>query len=163
MNAWLGGSAVEDFALTPAEQALFRALVARRARFMIIGLGAALVEGAAVATQYIDLWFEHTMDPEVANAARDAGGFFISGFGMQPPAFGGEGFERLDIVLTASGLHAFADELEHANEREIDGIALRVLGLERILTSKKAAGRPKDLAAIPALEAALAAKAARRP
>ena len=49
MNAWLGGSAVEDFALTPAEQALFRALVARRVRFMIIGLGAALVEGAAVA------------------------------------------------------------------------------------------------------------------
>ena len=103
------------------------------------------------------------MDPEVANAARDAGGFFISGFGMQPPAFGGEGFERLDIVLTASGLLAFADELEHANEREIDGIAIRVLGLERILTSKKAAGRPKDLAAIPALEAALAAKAARYP
>ena len=113
---------MEDFALTPAEQALFRALVARRVRFMIIGLGAALVEGAAVATQDIDLWFEHTMDPEVANAARDAGGFFISGFGMQPPAFGGKGLERLDI-----------------------------------------AGRPKDLAAIPALEAALAAKAARYP
>ena len=106
MNAWLGGSAVEDFALTPAEQALFRALVARRVRFMIIGLGAALVEGAAVATQDIELWFEHTMAPEVANTARDAGGFFISGFGMQPPAFGGEGFERLDIALRASGLRA---------------------------------------------------------
>jgi hypothetical protein len=33
---------------------------------------------------------------------------------------------------------------------------MRVLGLERIIVSKKAAGRPKDLAAIPALEEALA-------
>jgi predicted nucleotidyltransferase len=152
---------VEGFALTPAEQALFRALVARGVRFMIIGLGAALVEGAAVATQDIDLWFERAMDPEVANAVRDAGGFFVSAFGMQPPAFGGEGFERLDIVLTASGLRTFSEELEHANEREIDGISVRVLGLERVLASKRAAGRPKDLAAIPALEAALAARAAR--
>jgi len=80
------------------------------------------------------------MDP-VANAARDAGGFFISGFGMQPPAFRGEDFERLDIVLTASGLDDFADELEHANEREIVGIAIRVLGLERILTSPSVSAR----------------------
>ena len=101
------------------------------------------------------------MDPEAANAARDAGGFFVSGFGMQPPAFGGEGFERLDIVLTADGLRAFSEELEHVTEHEIDGISIPVLGLERILASKRAAGRPKDLAAIPALEAALAAKAAR--
>jgi hypothetical protein len=33
---------------------------------------------------------------------------------------------------------------------------VRVLPLERIIASKRAAGRPKDLAVLPALEAALA-------
>ena len=41
---------------------------------------------------------------------------------------------------------------------EVDGVVLRVLPLERIIASKRATGRPKDLAAMPALEAALAAK-----
>jgi hypothetical protein len=35
---------------------------------------------------------------------------------------------------------------------------LRVLPLERIIESKRAANRPKDRAALPALEAALAVK-----
>jgi hypothetical protein len=39
----------------------------------------------------------------------------------------------------------------------VDGIPLRVLGLRRIVESKRAAGRKKDLAVIPALEEALAA------
>ncbi|HEY5373397.1 MAG TPA: hypothetical protein VIK01_06905 [Polyangiaceae bacterium] len=40
---------------------------------------------------------------------------------------------------------------------EVDGIPLKVLSIERIIASKLAAGRAKDLAAIPALEEALAA------
>jgi hypothetical protein len=39
----------------------------------------------------------------------------------------------------------------------VDGIPLRVLGLRRILASKRAAGRKKDLAVIPALKEALVA------
>ncbi len=38
----------------------------------------------------------------------------------------------------------------------MDGVTLPVLRLERIIVSKRAAGRAKDLAAIPALEEALA-------
>ena len=152
---------MEGFALTPAEQALFRALAKRRVRCVIVGLGAALLEGASVATQVLDVWFERFDDPAVRLAAQDAGGFFISGFGMQPPAFGGQGLERLDIVLTAHGLDSFETEFDRAHEFEVDGVALRVLPLERIIASKRATGRPKDLAAMPALEAAVAAKNSR--
>ena len=75
---------MDDFALTPAERALFGALRTRGVKFLIIGMGAAVLEGAPVATQDIDLWFESLDTDQITLAAQDAGGFWISGFGMQP-------------------------------------------------------------------------------
>jgi hypothetical protein len=148
---------VDDFALTHAERRLFQALDARGVRFLVIGLSAALLEGAPVATQDIDLWIE-SLDERVAQAAVDARGFWISGFGVQPPAFGGSDLERIDVVLTAHGLEDFDTEYRRSVVREVDGIALHVLPLERVIASKRATKRPKDLAALPALEATIAAK-----
>ena len=144
---------METFALTPAERALFAALVQRDVRFILVGMGAAVLEGAPFATQDIDLWFEDWKSEEVKSAAVDAGGFLINGFGMQPPAFGGEGLDRLDIVLTAHGLEPFEIEYVGALEREVDGVKLRVLPLDRVIASKRATRRAKDLAQLPALEA----------
>jgi hypothetical protein len=77
---------------------------------------------------------------------------------LQPPAFGGPGLERIDVVLTGHGLDAFETEYASAIEREIDGVMLRVLPLERVLARKRATNRPKDRAALPALEATLLAR-----
>jgi hypothetical protein len=60
------------------------------------------------------------------------------------------------------GLGSFVEELANTRELVVDGIALRVLRLARILASKRASVRSKDLAAIPALEEALAAAEATR-
>jgi hypothetical protein len=152
---------VDVFALTPAERRLFAALTHRGIRFLLIGLGAAVLEGAPVSTQDLDVWLERIDDPRVPTAAADAGGFWIPGFGLQPPAFGGEGLERLDVVLTAHGLESFDVEWKSSTEREIEGVSLRVLPLERVLASKRATNRPKDQAALPALEATLLARRAR--
>ena len=46
---------MDAFALTPAERALFRALSHREIRYLVIGLGAALLEGAPVSTQDLDI------------------------------------------------------------------------------------------------------------
>ena len=75
---------------------------------------------------------------------------------MQSPTFGGGIGDRFDVVLTMTGLGSFDDEYPHAKALEIDGVAVRVLPLPRIIASKRAANRPKDQAALPALEAALA-------
>jgi hypothetical protein len=149
---------VEDFALTPAERNLFEALHRRGVRFVLVGMGAAVIEGAPIATQDLDVWFERADDERIRLAAADAGGFWISGFGMQPPAFGGEGLDRLDVILTAHGLDPFAVEYPRALERSIDGVPVRVLPLDRVIVSKRAVGRHKDLAQLPALEATLLAK-----
>jgi hypothetical protein len=149
---------VEDFALTPAERALFDALNRRRVPFILIGMGAAVLEGAPVATQDLDVWFARVDDEDIRLAATDAGGFWISGFGMQPPAFGGNGLARIDVVLTAHGLDAFAIEYARAIERDIEGVTLRVLPLDRVIASKRATHRPKDAAQLPVLEATLLAR-----
>jgi hypothetical protein len=151
-------SAVEDFAFSPAERALFEALNRRGVPFIIVGMGAAVLQGAPIATQDLDVWFERADDERIKLAAADAGGFWISGFGMQPPGFGGDGLRRVDVVLTAHGLELFAIEYDRALQREIDGMMFRVLPLERVIASKRATNRAKDAAQLPALEATLLAR-----
>jgi hypothetical protein len=40
----------------------------------------------------------------------------------------------------------------------VDDVPVKVLPLERVIASKRSAGRPKDVAALPALEATLRAR-----
>lgn len=75
--------------------------------------------------------------------------------------FGGEGLDRVDLVLSASGLEAFETEFRAARDYDLDGIPVKVLPLERVIASKRAVKRPKDAAQLPMLEAALAARRAR--
>lgn len=149
-----------DFsALTPGERAVLEALERHGVRFMLVGLSAAVLQGANTSTRDIDIWLEDTTDPRIGQAIREANGIWVSGsFGMRPPQIGGEAVgDRLDVVTHMHGLGRFADELDNTTIITVDDLPLRVLKLERILASKRAAGRTKDLAVIPALEEALAA------
>jgi predicted nucleotidyltransferase len=152
---------VFELVLTPAERALLEALNALRVPYLVVGMAAALIEGAPGTTQDLDLWFGAIDDEQLQQAAQLAGGFYTSGFGLQPPMVGGEGLDRVDLVLSASGLDSFERELSRAREYDLDGLRVRVLPLERVVVSKRAANRPKDSAQIPMLEATLAARRAR--
>ena len=151
---------MDDFsALTDAERHLLQALNNSGVRYILVGLSAAVLQGANTGTRDIDIWFEDTTDPRISAAVHEAGGIWISGsFGMQPPQIGGYALgDRLDVVVHMHGLGKFAEEMQHTTIIEVDHIPLRVLRLERIIESKRVTGRKKDLAAIPALEEALAA------
>ena len=104
LNASAAASPVFDIVLTTAERALLEALNDLGVRYLIVGMGAALIEGAPATTQDLDL--------------------------------------------------------ETAREYELDGVQVKVLPLERVIVSKRAAKRPKDSAQIPILEATLAARKA---
>lgn len=147
---------MSELVLTSAEQALLRALNELRVPFLLVGMGAALVEGAQGATQDLDIWLGAFDSEKVREAARRAGGFHTPGFGLQPPALGGDGLDRIDLVTTAQGLDSFEVEYGRARDYELDGVRVRVLALERVIASKRAVGRAKGLAQMPALEAALA-------
>jgi hypothetical protein len=149
---------VSDFALTSAERALLQALNELRVPYLLVGMGAALIEGAHGTTQDLDLWFGSIDAASVGEAAQRAGGFDTSGMGLQPPTIGGEGLDRVDLVLSAQGLGPFEDEYARAHEYDLDDVRVRVLPLERVIASKRAANRAKDVAQLPLLEAALAAR-----
>jgi hypothetical protein len=151
---------MEDFsALTEGERTLFEALNRLGVRFMWVGLSAAVLQGANTATRDIDLWFEDLSDARIVEAVGEAGGIWISGsFGLRPPQIGGDAVgDRIDVVTHMHGLGTFEQEFANTIVAVVDRIPLRVLSLGRIVASKRATGRPKDLAALPALEEALAA------
>ncbi len=148
---------MDDSTLTSAERRLLVELEARGVRYLIVGMSAALLQGARGSTEDIDLWFESTSDPRIAEAVRAAGGIWISGsFGMGPPRIGGDALsERFDVVVHLSGLESFDVEYRGVRRELLDGLEVPVLPLARILASKRAAGRAKDLAAAHGLEDAL--------
>lgn len=151
---------MDDFsALSVGERAVLEALNRHGVRFMLVGLSAAVLQGANTATRDIAIWFEDVKDLRIGDAVRESNGIWVSGaFGMRPPQLGGDALgDRLDVVTHMHGLGTLDSELSHTRDIEVDGIPLKVLSIERIIASKRAAGRPKDLASIPALEEALAA------
>lgn len=134
------------------ERAFLQALEDLGIRYMIVGMSAALLQGARGATEDVDLWFEDLGDERIGEAARRAGGFWVSR--MQPPLLGGFD-DRFDVVLTMSGLPDFDAEYEQGVVENIGGVDVRLLPLDRILYSKRAAARPKDAPGIQQIEIAL--------
>ena len=59
---------------------------------------------------------------------------------------------QLDFMATIHGVHSFAGLRARASKVEIGGAELLVASLSDIIKSKKAAGRPRDLAVIDVLE-----------
>ena len=150
--------------LNESELRFLRALLRRKVRFMVVGLSAAALQGAPVVTQDVDLWFEDLSDPRIAEALREVDAAYVPPSILNPPMFAGGGVELFDIVLTMHGLGTFSKEIRNCVEVALGRHRLKVLQMDRILTSKRAANRPKDRLVIPVLEDSLATStlAARR-
>jgi hypothetical protein len=150
--------------LNASELRFLRALLRRKVRFMVVGLSAAALQGAPVVTQDVDLWFEDLNDPRIREALAEVGAAYVPPSILNPPMFAGGGVELFDIVLTLDGLGAFAEELRNCVDVPVGRNKLRVLRVDRILASKRAANRAKDRLVIPVLEDSLATSriAARR-
>jgi hypothetical protein len=146
---------VADSSVTDAEVVFLKELARRRVKFMVVGMSAAVIQGADLGTEDIDLWFESLADPGLDAAARAAGG--IIAWKANPPLIAGEGLDHIDIVTRLDGLRAFNVEYAAAVEAEAFGVKVKVLPLRRVIASKKAANRLKDQAVLPALKAAEAA------
>jgi hypothetical protein len=138
------------------EIGLLRELTNAGVPFMLVGLGAAVLQGADAVTKDLDLWFRSIGDPGLAEAAQKVGAAFV--WRNNPPLFSGPGLDDIDVVLKCDGLRDFDSEYQGAIDLAlVPGLVLKVLPIDRVLASKRAANRPKDRAVVPALEAAIAA------
>jgi len=137
---------------TDKEAAFLRALVDERVEFMVVGLAAAALQGAPAVTQDIDLWLADRSDPRFREALRKVGASYVPPSMNNPPLLVGGGTELFDIVVNMHGLGPFEQEVKRAIRIRLGDVEIPVLPLDRIIASKRATGRPKDRAILPALE-----------
>jgi hypothetical protein len=138
---------------------LLSSLLAARARFLVIGAYAVGIHGRPRATKDLDVWVEATPD----NAARvlDALRRFGAPLGELTDSdldHVGTGFKmgipprRIDILTQIEGI-SFSEAWPNRIEGDFgDGVRCPVIGLADIITNKRAAGRPQDLADVAVLE-----------
>lgn len=138
------------------EIAFLRALQKQAVSFMVVGAAAAALQGAPIVTQDVDLWFKDINDPGIKRALDKVGGSLVPPIDLHPPAFAGPGVELFDIVLHMHGLENIEREMKNTLLVRVGRLSVRILALERIIKSKEAVRRPKDLRALPVLRDALA-------
>ena len=131
-------------------------LVRQKVEFLIVGLAAAALQGVPAVTQDIDLWFRDLADPGLKKALDRVGGIYVPPTGFTPPMFAGKSVALFDIVLTMHGLDDFERESADALEVRLGRTRVKVLPLDRIVASKRAANREKDRLILPVLEDAAA-------
>jgi len=148
---------------TAREAAFLKALVDDDVAFMIVGLSAALLQGAPAVTQDIDLWVRDLESPRFRRALKKVGGTYVPQIGLNPPMLAGDAVRLFDLVLHMSGLGSFDEERAHAIPIDIGVVQVPVLSLPRVIASKEAANRDKDRLVLPMLrDAALTVQAVRR-
>ena len=142
----------DELIFSKREVAFLQELIRQTVSFIVVGLGAAAVQGAPVVTQDVDLWFRDLGDAGIRTALRKVGGAYVPPVALNPPTFAGPGVALFDIVTHMHGLDSFDEELTRVIKVRLGRFNLNVLSLDRIIASKKAIGRAKDRLVLPVLE-----------
>jgi predicted nucleotidyltransferase len=146
-------------------EAMLRAL--RDVEFILVGGVAAAVQGAPIVTQDVDILYR--IEPanlnrlEAALAALNAVTrddprrlrFAVSHLATKGHKLAMTDVGAIDILGSINDGLVFEDLLPHTERMEFEGLEVNVLRLDKLIDLKRALGRPKDLAALPVLEATL--------
>jgi len=140
-----------------------KALNAVKLEAVMIGNAAAALQGAPVTTLDIDFMFRET-ETNLEKLKKFAD--LIDGIILRPyyPVSGlyrvidEERDLQVDFMTVIHGIKSFESLRSDAVEVEFGGIPLYVADLKKIIKSKKALGRKKDLAVIEILEKTLEEK-----
>jgi hypothetical protein len=147
-------------------EGLLRILAGQRVDFIIVGGAAATVHGASRLTQDLDIVYGRSPENlrRIAEALAALHPYLRGAPAGLPFRLDVETLQRglnftlvtdlgdLDLLGEIAGGGGFEALLPHALRVEVYGNPCYVLGLERLIEVKRAAGRPKDLEAIAELE-----------
>lgn len=143
-----------------------------KAEFLVVGGVSAVLQGAPILTQDLDVCYRRTRE-NVERLASALGSFAISLRTPQGPIpirldaqflWNGCNFtlsadgEDLDLLGEMSGVGRYEDVVDDAPTIDLGALRFRVLSLTDLVATKRAAGRPKDLAVLPLLEELLKTK-----
>jgi predicted nucleotidyltransferase len=147
--------------------AALKALSERGVNFVIIGGYAATLHGSAYLTRDLDICYERTPEnmERLASALRPFHPRLRGAPEGLPFLFGAETLSRgmnftlrtdlgdIDLLGHLSGLGEYPAVASDAVSMPLFGAEYRVVSLDTLIRAKKAAGRAKDLNALPELEA----------
>jgi hypothetical protein len=154
---------------------MLQGLTTARVRFVVVGGVAAAAHGSAHVTNDLDICY----DGARSNVTRLAS--LLAGWDAYPrgverglPFFMDERQFRttpvmtlttregdLDMLDRVAGVGDFVEVLGHSVRFESFGVTFSVLDLPELIRAKRAAGRPKDIAQLPELEALAALRKSR--
>jgi hypothetical protein len=147
--------------------ALLRALHEHGVRFLIVGGAAATAHGSARLTQDLDLVYDRSRDnlDRLARALAPYEPYLRGAPPDLPFVLDAETLHRgLNFTLTTKlgdvdllgeivGGGGYTDLAPHSVQLDLFGVHCLVLGLDKLIDVKRAAGRPKDLEALAELVA----------
>ncbi|MCH7590073.1 hypothetical protein IIB34_03435 [PVC group bacterium] len=148
---------VKPLIFTDKEIRFLQELIRNKVKFVLVGLSAATLQGVPAVTQDIDIWFSNLNDPGLRKALKKVDGIYVPPTATTPPMLAGDNVDLFDLVVHMHGLHSFAKEYKNALDIPLGKCVIKVLPLDRIIASKKATARDKDLRILPVLCDALIA------
>lgn len=118
-------------------------------------MSGAILQGVPATTLDTDLWIDSPTraNMRLINLARSLGATMVANTVVELT----DG-SLVNFVYEPGGLNSFATEYRRSPTIQWFGQAVKVLALDRIAASKRAAGRPKDIAHLPLLETVIAAQ-----
>jgi hypothetical protein len=137
--------------------------------YVIVGGISAVLHGAPIVTRDTDICYRRTPQ-NIARLARALAPLQPRLRGLPPdlPCAVDErtlqmgtnftllaGTEELDLLGEMSAIGGYEQVVVQATDMTVAGVPVKVLSLAQLIATKKAAGRPKDLAVLPVLEATL--------
>ena len=127
---------------------------------VLIGNAAAALQGAPVTTVDFDFLFRKTPRnlTKLKALARGLRATILKPYYPASDLYrvvrDDDGLQ-LDFMATIHGLRSYEGVRDRATSIEVGGVSIRVAALADIIKSKRAAGRPRDLAVLEVLETAL--------
>jgi hypothetical protein len=140
---------------------LWKCLQKNEVRYIMIGGFATNLHGYSRATKDIDIWIEDDLDnrKKLRKALKEQGSGDYPAIETMDFIPGWTDFQlnmgfKLDVMVTVKGLEkiGFKECFKYAVIAEIEGVRVRFLNYNHLVTCKKASGRPQDLLDIEELE-----------
>jgi hypothetical protein len=132
--------------------AFLAALRQEKIRCILIGSMAAIEQGAPLMTIDYDFWVDlpERQYVRIISIMQKLGGSILAQTLYELP----DG-TQVNAIFQPHGLRSFTTEFNGCRLGRLEGQPVRILPLARVIASKRAAGREKDLAALPVLERTL--------
>lgn len=128
--------------------AFLKALREERIDCILIGAMAAVEQGAPLTTIDYDFWVNLTERQyvRILTVIQRLGGTILA-----RTLYELSDGTQVNVVFQPDGLRSFAVEFKGSRVGRLKGQPVRILPLRRVIASKRAAGREKDIVALPVL------------